>query len=86
MVPLPLCSDPLSVQQTWTHPEEQSAARTCAVCRWLVVEFQLWTAAVQFGQGEPKQNYRTRQIRCRRLSDLLRAAVREIFYYFHTEK
>jgi hypothetical protein len=21
----------------WTHPEEQSAARTCAVCEWLVV-------------------------------------------------
>ena len=82
MVPLPLRSDPLSVQQTWTHPEEQSAARTCAVCRWLVVEFQLWTAAVQFGQGEPKQNYRTRQIRCRRLSDLLRAAVRENFLLF----
>ena len=64
MVPLLLCLDPLSVQQTWTHPgptvpEEQSMARTCAICRWLVVEFQLWTAVVQFGQGEPKQNYRT---------------------------
>ena len=57
MVPLPLRSDPLSVQQTWTGPEEQSAARTCAVCGWPVVEFQLWTAVVQFGQGEPKQNY-----------------------------
>ena len=56
MVPLPLRSDPLSVQQTWTGPEGQSAARTCAVCGWPVVEFQLWTAVVQFGQGEPKQN------------------------------
>ena len=86
MVPLPLHSDPLSVSADVDTPggiERGLYLRRLQVagCGVSVV-----TAAVQFGQGEPKQNYRTRQIRCRRLSDLLRAAVREIFYYFHTER
>jgi hypothetical protein len=72
MVPLPLRSDPLSVQQTWTHPEEQSVARTCAVCGWPVVEFQMWTAAVQFGQGEPSRTSAELQNTTNSMSTIIR--------------